>query len=176
MTMQCEGPSRYPGDALMSLFRLKVLPNILSKRFNSVSAVTKGKQGEEDVVNKTQTLLTKISDQYPLIYAKVNIFNFPFTISRQDQIVMHRLKDVQVGDVIKLNQIREIGSKDFTIKGNPWIDTKFCDIEACVVEHGRGAKVQAKEPKKRKGHQRNVTIKPLTTTLLIRDIKINTQP
>lgn len=44
--------------------------------------------------------------------------------------------------------------------------------EACVVENGRGAKVSAKEPKKRKGHQRKVTIKPLTTTLLIRDIKI----
>lgn len=85
---------------------------------------------------------------------------------------MHRLKDVQVGDIIKLDRIREIGSTDYTIKGNPWIDSKFCHIEACVVEHGRGAKVAAKEPKKRKGHQRKVTIKPLTTTLLIRDIKI----
>ena len=102
----------------------------------------------------------------------MNIFNFPFTISRQDQIVMHRLKDVQVGDIIKLDRIREIGSTDYTIKGNPWINSKFCHIEACVIEHGRGAKVAAKEPKKRKGHQRKVTIKPLTTTLLIRDIKI----
>ena len=41
-----------------------------------------------------------------------------------------------------------------------------------MIEHGRGEKVKAKEPKKRKGHQKNLTIKPLTTTLLIRDIKL----
>lgn len=76
--------------------------------------------------------------------------------------------------MIKLDRIREIGSADFTVKGSPWINPEFCHIEACVVENGRGAKVEAKEPKKRKGHQRKVTIKPLTTTLLIRDIKINT--
>lgn len=120
----------------------------------------------------TSNLLTKISGQYPNFYAKVNIFNFPFTVSRQDRLVLHRLKDVKVGDIIKLDRIREIGSPDFTIKGRPWINPEFCHVEACVIEHGRGQKVNAKEPKKRKGHQRKLTIKPLTTTLLIRDIKI----
>lgn len=150
----------------MILSRNRVLP-FISKRFYTIE------QEVSTTTTTTQSLLSKISEQFPKIYAKVNIFNFPFTVSRQDQIVMHRLKDVQVGDVIKLDRIREIGSTDYTIKGNPWIDTKFCDIEACVIEHGRGAKVSAKEPKKRKGHQRKVTIKPLTTTLLIRDIKVN---
>ena len=116
--------------------------------------------------------LEKIASQYPKFYAKVNIFNFPFTVSRQDRIVLHRLKDVKVGDILKLDRIRELGSPDFTIKGQPWINPKFCHVEACVIEHGRGAKVEAKKPKKRKGHQKNKTIKPLTTTLLIRDIKL----
>lgn len=120
----------------------------------------------------TSSVLKKISDQYPNFYAKLNIFNFPFTVSRQDRIVLHRLKDVKVGDILKLDRIRELGSPDFTIKGRPWINPEFCHVEACVVEQGRGEKVKAKEPKKRKGHQRNVTIKPLTTTLLIRDIII----
>ncbi len=120
----------------------------------------------------TRDLLTKVSDQYPKLYAKVNIFNFPFTVSRQDRIVMHRLKDVRVGDILKLDRVREVGSTDYIIKGRPWVDPKYCHVEACVVEHGRGSKVQAKQPKKRKGHQRNKTIKPLTTTLLIRDIQI----
>lgn len=120
----------------------------------------------------TRDLLEKVSEQYPKLYAKVNIFNFPFTVSRQDRIVMHRLKDVQVGDIIKLDRVREVGSPDYTIKGRPWINPEYCHVEACVIENGRGAKVLAKEPKRRKGHQRKVTIKPLTTTLLIRDIKI----
>lgn len=126
-----------------------------------------------DSISTSRPILTKLSEQYPNFYAKLNIFNFPFTVSRQDRIVLHRLKDVKVGDILKLDRIREIGSPDFTIKGSPWVNPEICHVEACVVEHGRGEKVKAKEPKKRKGHQRNVTIKPLTTTLLIRDIKIN---
>ena len=123
----------------------------------------------------TENLLQKISQEYPRIYAKVNIYNFPFTVNRQDRIVLHRLKDVKIGDILKLDRIREVGSPNFTIKGNPWVSPEYCKIEACVIENGRGAKVNAKEPKKRKGHQKNSTIKPLTTTLLIRDIKITTE-
>lgn len=121
----------------------------------------------------TENLLQKVAEDYPRLYAKVNIFNFPFTVSRQDRIVLNRLKDVKIGDILKLDRIREVGSPNFTIKGHPWINPQFCNIEACVIENGLGAKVKAKEPKKRKGHQKNSTIKPLTTTLLIRDIKIN---
>lgn len=136
--------------------------NFFLKRFSSASSVPAS----------TGSLLQKISEEYPRLYAKVNIFNFPFTVSRQDRIVLNRLKDVKIGDILKLDRIREIGSPNFTIKGHPWINPKFFNIEACVIENGRGAKVKAKEPKKRKGHQKNSTIKPLTTTLLIRDIKI----
>ena len=138
--------------------------NFFLKRFSSASIPNPS--------TNTGNLLQKISEEYPRLYAKVNIFNFPFTVSRQDRIVLNRLKDVKIGDVLRLDRIREIGSPSFTIKGHPWINPKYCNIEACVIENGRGAKVEAKKPKKRKGHQKNSTIKPLTTTLLIRDIKI----
>lgn len=136
--------------------------NFILKRFITASAST----------TKTCNLLQKMSEEYPRLYAKVNIYNFPFTVSRQDRIVLHRLKDVKIGDILRLDRIREIGSPTFTIKGRPWVSPEYCSVEACVIEHGRGEKVKAKEPKKRKGHQKNLTIKPLTTTLLIRDIKL----
>ena len=142
----------------------------LKRLFSSLTTATATKTDASNEL--TKDLLTKISEQQPNLYAKVNIYNFPFTVSRQDRIVMHRLKDVRVGDIIQLDRIREVGSTDYTRKGRPWVDPKYCPVEACVIEHGRGAKVQAKEPKKRKGHQKNKTIKPLTTTLLIRDIQI----
>lgn len=120
----------------------------------------------------TTRQLTKMARQYPNIYAKLNIMNFPFTVSRHDQIVMHRMKDVQVGDTVRLDRVRELGSPDYTIQGRPWVSPRFFEIHATVMEHGRGAKVTAKTPKQRKGHRRHVTIKPLTTTLRIQDIKI----
>lgn len=145
--------------------------NFLLKRFSST--LNSEISNKLTTVGNTGNLLKSISEEYPRLYAKINIYNFPFTVSRQDRIIMHRLKDVKIGDVIKLDRIREIGSPNFTIKGNPWINPEYFSIEACVIEQGRGAKVNAKEPKKRKGHQKNSTIKPLTTTLLIKDIKIN---
>lgn len=145
---------------------------MLIKRLFSAQTTSAAAGATATATENTSSLLKKFSEQYPNFYAKLNIFNFPFTVSRQDRIVLHRLKDVKVGDILKLDRIREIGSSDFTIKGRPWVNPEFCHVEACVIEHGRGEKVKAKEPKKRKGHQRKVTIKPLTTTLLIRDIKI----
>ena len=117
-------------------------------------------------------LLKRAASEYPSLYAKVNIFNFPFTVTRHDTITMHRLKDVPLGAKLKLTNVREVGSPSVTIKGQPWIDRKLVSVEAIVIEHGRGAKVQAKQPKRRKGHTPLRTIKPLTTTLLIRDIRI----
>lgn len=116
------------------------------------------------------SLLQKVAEEGPNFYAKVNIYNFPFTVSKYDTITMHRLKDIQVGSVLKLTNVRELGSQSWTIKGRPWIDPQTVHVEALVLEHGRGAKVKAKQPKRRKGHTPLRTIKPLTTTLLIRDI------
>ncbi len=117
-------------------------------------------------------LLKRAASEYPSLYAKVNIYNFPFTVSRHDTITMHRLKDVPLGSKLKLTNVREVGSPSVTIKGRPWIGRDLVSVEAVVIEHGRGAKVQAKQPKRRKGHTPLRTIKPLTTTLLIRDIRI----
>lgn len=143
---------------------------IAARRLSSTGS--QALQNTEKGMLSPTVLLHKMAQQYPKIYAKVNIFNFPFTVARHDFIVMHRIKDVKVGDVLKLDRIRELGTADYTVKGRPWISPDLFEIEATVMEHGRGAKVIAKQPKQRKGHRRFVTNKPLTTTLRIRDIKI----
>lgn len=117
--------------------------------------------------------LSKIRTEVPNLYAKLLIHNFPFTVARHDLLKTHRMKDVQVGQVLRLNQIREIGSPSFTLKGAPLLPVNSVEVFATVMEHGKGAKKTTLPHKQRKGPRPVRTIRPLTTVLRIQDIKIN---
>lgn len=119
-----------------------------------------------------QNVLQKMSLAYPSIYAVIHLFSFRFHVTLNDLIVCHRINNVQLGDVLKLNRVIELGTQDCTLRGRPWIDPTCYHIEACVVEHGKGERIRCRLPYKRKGIRRERYAQPLTTTLRIRDIKI----
>ena len=112
------------------------------KRFITASAPT-----------KTCNLLQKMS-RVSAFVRQVNIYNFPFTVSRQDRIVLHRLKDVKIGDILRLDRIREIGSH-FHDKGRPGQSRVLQRGSVCDWTWSRG-KVKAKEPKRGKGIRKNL--------------------
>ena len=85
---------------------------------------------------------------------------------------MPRLKDVNVGDVLKLADIHEIGSREFTVRGNPTIPTEQVRVEATVVEHTKGKMEVIFKKKRRKGYERTVRHKQTYTRLRIGPIDI----
>lgn len=117
--------------------------------------------------------LGKLGRQTPNLYAKLLIHNFPFTVTRNDLLKTHRMKDVQVGQVLRLDRIREIGSPDYTLKGAPLLPEGSVEVFATVMEHGRGARQVTMPHKQRKGPRPTKAISPLTTVLRIQDIRIN---
>lgn len=121
----------------------------------------------------TATALAGLQSAYPKLYAKIYLHNMPFTVRPLDYIWTHRIKDVKVGDMLRLSRITEIGSANATWKGHPWIRYKGAEVTATVMEHSRGTKVSAKEHLQRKGRRPKLTIKPCTTLLRIQDIRIN---
>lgn len=123
----------------------------------------------------TSRALERIQSQYPNVYARLLIYNFPFTVVRSDLVVMHRIKGVQVGDIIELDRILEVGSKDYKLQGQPCLPAGSVKVRATVMEHTNGAKKRAKMRRQRKGRRPLLTIKPLVTTLRIQDIVIDTQ-
>jgi large subunit ribosomal protein L21 len=122
---------------------------------------------------KMQSALMKLKSEEPELYAKVFINVRLLTITVNDLITCHRLKDTKLGQVLLLDRVVEIGSKNYTLSGSPLINSSWFRVEAVVLEHGRGARVKAKVHKQRKGRRRTCTIKPHTTTLRIRRIAIN---
>ncbi|KAI8072193.1 uncharacterized protein B0P05DRAFT_588875 [Gilbertella persicaria] len=68
--------------------------------------------------------IQKLRDQLRY-YAVAEIAGRPFLITKNDKVIVNRLKDVKVGDVLKLDKVRELGSKDYTLKGSPYIPRTY---------------------------------------------------
>lgn len=119
------------------------------------------------------TALKKIKVQDPNLYAKLLVHNFPFTVVQTDLLVTHRMKDVQVGDIITLDNVREVGSTDYKLCGRPVLPKGSVSVTATIMEHTHGAKVRARMRKQRKGRRPLKTIKPPVTILRVQKIHVN---
>ncbi|KAG0204869.1 hypothetical protein BGX31_003086 [Mortierella sp. GBA43] len=108
-------------------------------------------------------------------YAVAEIKNRPYLITKNDIIVLDRLSDVNLGDVIELNQIKELGSKDYAIKGHPYISPEYYTIKATVIEQPKGKIVETIKKKRRKHFKRRYHIKPLHTLLRVSELEVRAQ-
>lgn len=74
--------------------------------------------------------------------------------------------------MLLLDYIKELGSREYTIRGNPTISTSVAKVEATVVEHTKGTMEYIFKKKRRKGYQKTITHKQPYTRLRIGDIEI----
>ena len=123
-------------------------------------------------VDATRECLGLIQSQ-PRKFATLMIHSFNFTVTERDRIVTHRLKGVKPGDILEFDKIREVGSADYSLKGQPFVDSKFAAIRACVLENGRGKRIPMEKKRQRKGIHRHKYSNPLTTVLMVQSIKVN---
>lgn len=68
------------------------------------------------------------------LYCVLNIKGRKIHAGLGDVICSDWISDVVVGDVIELDRISEIGGKNFTIKGKPFISPVFFSIKGIVIE------------------------------------------
>jgi large subunit ribosomal protein L21 len=83
-----------------------------------------------------------------------------------------RLKGVSVGDVIQLSKIHELGSRDYTLRGDPVIPSETVNVNATVIEHTKGPMEVIHKKKRRKGYQKHIRHKQGYTRLRIGAIDI----
>ncbi|KAK9718105.1 hypothetical protein K7432_005725 [Basidiobolus ranarum] len=83
------------------------------------------------------------------------------------------MKEVQLGDVLKLNRVRELGSKDYTIQGKPYVSQDFYSVRATVIEQPKGKQIEIIKKKRRKGYQRRLTHRQPYTVLRISEVDVN---
>lgn len=85
------------------------------------------------------------------------------------------MPNVQAGDVIRLNRASVIGSRDFTLKGVPYIDERMFECRARVVGVDAEPMRVKEKTKRRQRHVRMVKSKERYTMLRIMDVKVKTK-
>ncbi|KAJ3147330.1 hypothetical protein HDU89_005680 [Geranomyces variabilis] len=118
----------------------------------------------------TLTALSLLRAQ-PSFYAIIELKSRPYHIQTNDIIIAPRINELALGDVIALDRVREIGSKDFILKGNPYIDPRYFAIKATVVEHVVSRETEVLF-KKRSGRNRIIKNKSHHTALRVGEIEI----
>lgn len=127
------------------------------------------------VPDSTTAALELIRSQ-PSHYIVASIAGRKHLLAPRDILTIPRLNDVNVGDVISLSEIHELGSREYTVRGNPVLPTDKVKVEATVMEHTKGNMEFIFKKKRRKGYQKTITHKQPYTRLRIGDINIAVGP
>ncbi|KAI0047225.1 hypothetical protein FA95DRAFT_1559285 [Auriscalpium vulgare] len=121
------------------------------------------------------TALSLIRSQ-PNQYVVASIAGKKYILAPRDLLTVPRLNDVRVGDVLRLQQIHEVGSREFTLRGSPDLPADHVAVEATVVEHTKGKMETIFKKKRRKGYERTIHHKQTYTRLRIGSIDIHPEP
>lgn len=129
------------------------------------------RQVQTTATSSDSSLIQKLRDQLRH-YAIVDITGRPFLVTKNDKVIVNRLKDVKVGDVLKLDKVRELGSKDYTLKGSPYVAENIFDIQATVIEHTKSKLIKIVKKKRRKNYKRTIEHKQTHTVLRISNVDV----
>ena len=119
--------------------------------------------------------LTLIRSQ-PSQYAVTAVAGRKYLLAPRDLLTVPRLNDVAVGDVLELDNVHELGSREYTLRGAPYLSSDVVKITATVVEHTKGQMERIVKKKRRKGYKKTIQHKQTYTRLRIGPFEFPHQP
>lgn len=129
-----------------------------------------------------QTVAKTVPDLVPLkvdsngssdLYAICKIHNLPYLVAKGDRIVLpYKMKNLKVGDILKLDNVVTIGSRNFTYNANEGIPTTKFELTATLAEITREPKYQVFKKKQRCRRLKTVDVEPYQTHLVINELKL----
>ena len=119
----------------------------------------------------TSAALSLICSQ-PFQYIVASIAGRRYLLAPRDVLTVLHLNDVRVGDVLVLDEIHELGSREYTLRGNPVIPPNKVRVQATVLEHTKGKMELVFKKKRRKGYQKTIQNKHPYTRLRIGPIEL----
>ena len=96
------------------------------------------------------------------------IYNRSYLLTPGDTLTLPRLK-YPLGSILNFTQISQIGSRDYTLNGNPFVNN--INVPLTVVEHTRSSLEFKIKFKKRKGYRRAIPSKQPFTRLKVGKIE-----
>ncbi|KAF7927920.1 uncharacterized protein EAE98_000292 [Botrytis deweyae] len=127
------------------------------------------------------SLSPSVKEMLPLLTAQqshfitTHIYSRPYLVTVGDTVRLpFRMPGVVPGDVLRLNTASSIGSRDYTLKGTPYLDERIFECRARVM--GTEAEpMRIKEKTKRRNRKtKTVKSKHKYTILRIAELKVKT--
>ena len=120
-----------------------------------------------DVSRSTLNLIRNQPSQYVI----AALAGRKYLLAPRDIVTVPHMKNTKVGDVLALSKIYELGSREYTLRGDP-IPEKAVSVEATVLEHTKGRMLFLFKKKRRKGYQKRILHKQPYTRIRIGPIVI----
>lgn len=124
------------------------------------------------VESKTEVDLSplKLSNE---LYAILRIHNRPYLVTLGDRVILpFKLKQAEVGDILNLNDVTTIGSRNYKVVDYP-IENSLYTLKATVLEKTKRA-FQVREVTKRRNRRvRHAKSKGDLTILRISELRLN---
>jgi large subunit ribosomal protein L21 len=110
----------------------------------------------------------------PSHYISIHIHGKPYLVTAGDTVRLpFHMPGVIPGDILRLNRAANLGSRDYTLKGTPYLDERLFECRARVIGV-ESEPMRIKEKKKRRNRRINtVKSKQRFTILKISELKIN---
>jgi ribosomal protein L21 len=105
------------------------------------------------------------------LYAIVEIKGIHYHVATGDVVVTPRMPEVDLGSVLRLDRVREIGSKDVVIQGSPFVHSKYHKVELVCLEHATSNPV-AIQKKRRRGHRPVIIHRDYKTLFRVSTIEV----
>jgi len=139
---------------------------------NSSSPLIASTPLPQAVASATDAL--KLIRSEPSQYVIATFLGRRYILSPRDLLTVPRIRDVGVGDVLSLSAIQELGSRQYTLRGDPVLPHGTVNVTATVVEHTKGRMEKIVKTKRRKGYRKTIEHKQTYTRLRIGPIEIGT--
>ncbi|KAK1829891.1 ribosomal protein L21-like protein [Podospora conica] len=118
------------------------------------------------------TLLPLLAAQ-PAHYVTVHIHGRPYLVTAGDTVKLpFRMPGVAPGDVLRLNRASVLGSRDYTLKGAPWVDERLFAVRAVVTGTETEPPRLLIKKRRRCRRKRRVVSQHWYTTLTISEVKV----
>lgn len=123
----------------------------------------------------TQTLLDTLPHMtaQKTHYITAHLHAKPYLLTTGDQLRLpFHMSGVQAGDVIRLNRASVLGSRDFTLKGTPYVDERLFECRARVLGVDAEPMRIKEKTKRRQRHVKTARSKHRFTVLRVMDVRV----
>jgi len=131
-------------------------------------------------ISTPATLDASVKELLPLLaaqpehYISAHIHGRPYLVTAGDVVRLpFRMPGVVPGDVLRLNRASSLGSRDYTLRGAPYLDERIFECRARVMgTEAEPLRIKIKK-KRRNRRTRTVQSKHKFTILTIAEVKVN---